>query len=53
MLNEAIYIYIGIIVFLISVFFIYKKQKNNSQTSLLLETNGVFKHNITKRTELQ
>ena len=45
MLNEAIYIYIGIIVFLISVFFIYKKQKNNSQTSLLLETNGVFKHN--------
>ncbi len=45
MLNEAIYIYIGIIVFLISVFFIYKKQKNNSQTLLLLETNGVFKHN--------
>lgn len=45
MLNESIYIYIGIIVFLISVFFIYKKQKNNSQTSLLLETNGVFKHN--------
>ena len=45
MLNEAIYIYIGIIVFLISVFFIYKKQRNNSQTSLLLETNGVFKHN--------
>lgn len=45
MLNEAIYIYIGIIVFLICIFFIYKKQKNNSQTSLLLETNGVFKHN--------
>ena len=44
-MNEAIYIYIGIIVFLISVFFIYKKQKIAPQTPLLLETNGVFKHN--------
>lgn len=44
-MNEAIYIYIGIIVFLISVFLIYRKQKINSQASLLLETNGFFKHN--------
>lgn len=44
-MNEAIYIYSGIIVFLVSVFFIYKKQKNKFQTSLLLQTNGVFKHN--------
>ena len=44
-MNEAFYIYSGIIAFLISVFLIYREQKINSQASLLLVTNGVFKHN--------
>ncbi len=44
MLNEAIYIYVAIIVFLASIFFIYKKQnKDNSQILLQTETIAVFR----------
>lgn len=44
MLNEAIYIYVAIIVFLASIFFIYKKQnKDNSQISLPPGTIAVFR----------
>ena len=44
MLNEAIYIYVAIIVFLASIFFIHKKQnKDNSQISLPTETIAVFR----------
>ena len=45
MLNEAIYIYTGIIVFLISVFFINKNPKKRSQSSTISENIAVFKHN--------
>ena len=37
--------YISIVVFLILIFLINKQHQSKLQTSLLLETNGVFKHN--------
>ena len=44
MLNEAIYIYVAIIVFLASIFFIHKKQnKDISQITLPTETIAVFR----------
>ena len=49
MLNEAIYIYTGIIVFLISVFFINKNPKKRSQSSTISENIAVFKHNKADR----
>ncbi len=43
-MNSAIYIYIGLAIYLLSILFIYKKQQKNYSASLLLETNGIFKH---------
>ena len=42
-MNSAIYIYSGLAVCCI-YFFIYKKQPKKYPDSLLLETNGIFKH---------
>ncbi len=43
-MNSAIYICIGLAIYLLSILFIYKKQQKNHPASLLLETNGIFKH---------
>lgn len=46
-MNEGIYLYLGIVLFLISVIFIYKKLGYKTSVSsdiLLLETNAIFKN---------
>ena len=43
-MNSAIYICIGLAIYLLIILFIYKKQQKNHPTSLLLETNGIFNH---------
>ena len=43
-MNSAIYVCIGLAIYLLIILFIYKKQQKNYPTSLLLETNGIFNH---------
>ena len=43
-MNPANYLFIGLAIYLLSILFIYRKHQNNYPISLLLENNGIFRH---------